>query len=286
MSYQEFRPRGFQSIPPVIKNLLIINILLFITTELMARRMGIDLIKILGLHYFSAPDFRPHQFVTYIFMHGGFMHLAMNMLAVWMLGSVLENVWGSKRFIIYYLITGFGAAIIQYVVYYFQINPVVESINFVQSNLTIENFENWVNSPEFIKNTSYEFYNSTYPKFVNDYNALVNESPGKALSMASELLTDYKLNYLNQHVVVGASGSLFGILIAFGMLFPNTQLMMIFFPVPIKAKYFVALYGALELYLGVSNNPGDSVAHFAHLGGMLFGFILLMIWKQNRSHFY
>ncbi len=284
MSYQEFRPRTFQTLPPVIKNLLIINILLFATTWVLKNRMNIDLNDLLGLHYITAPDFKPHQFVTYLFMHGSLTHLFFNMFAVWMFGSVLENTWGSKRFLIYYLITGFGAALIQYVVFYFEIGPVMDSVNALQSNLTVENFENFVNSPDFQNKVSREFY-YTFDKFVRDYNFAKESSDEKALSLASGFLLDFKNQYLNSHLVIGASGSLFGLLLAFGMLFPNT-LLYVYFLVPIKAKWFVMIYGAIELISGIRASAEDNVAHFAHLGGMLFGFIILMIWRRNRNYFH
>ena len=228
---------NFRSIPTVTKNILIITILAFAATSLVHK---IDLVRILGLHYFQAPNFKPYQFVTYIFMHGNFMHLFFNMFAVFMFGAVLENAWGPKKFLMFYIFTGLGAALTQLVVYYFQITP---------------HMEQW--QAEFDRTT--DFFRQT------------------------ELL-EYKKAYLNQFVVVGASGSLFGLLIAFGMMFPNAELMMLFLPIPIKAKYFVAIYGALELISGLRNNAGDNVAHFAHLGGMFFGFILMMIWRKNRRY--
>jgi membrane associated rhomboid family serine protease len=284
MSYQEFRPRSFQTLPPVIKNLLIINILMFAATWVLENRMKIDLVEILGLHYISAPHFKPFQFLTYLFMHGNISHLFFNMFAVWMFGSTLENVWGSKRFLIYYLVTGFGAALIQYCVFYLQINPIVDAINQVQNDLTIQNFEDLVNSAQFQNKLSYEFYGE-YSQFVGEYNSLAHSAPEKALSLASQFLISFKNHYLNSHVVIGASGALFGLLLAFGMMFPNTLLYLYFF-VPVKAKWFVIGYGALELFSGLQSNPEDNVAHFAHLGGMLFGLILILIWKRNRTFFY
>jgi membrane associated rhomboid family serine protease len=284
MSYQEFRPRSFQTLPPVIKNLLIINILLFVATLVLKSRMGIDLVEILGLHYITASDFRPWQFITYMFMHGDFYHIFFNMFAVWMFGSVLENVWGTKRFLFYYLVTGLGAALIQYVVFYLSISPVLTQVNDVQENLTLESFWTLVNSDEFRSNLNYEF-GYEYNKYMSQFAAYANESPEKALQTASQFLIEFKNFYLNSHVIIGASGSLFGILLAFGMMFPNT-LLYLYFLVPIKAKWVVIGYGAIELFLGLSNNPQDNVAHFAHLGGMLFGFIILLFWKPRRDVFY
>ncbi len=282
--YQEFRPRSFNTLPPVIKNLLIINILMFIATQVFRESLGIDLVSILGLHFITAPDFKPYQFVTYLFMHGDLAHLFFNMFAVWMFGSVLENVWGQKRFLIYYLVTGFGAGLIQYLVFYLQMAPFLDTVNLVQSNLTVNTFEELVNTSSFQSKFSYEFM-FQYDAFAREYNLALQDNPAKALSLASQFLIDFKHQYLNSHVVIGASGSLFGLLLAFGMMFPNT-LLYIYFLIPLKAKWFVIIYGAIELISGIRSNPEDNVAHFAHLGGMLFGFILIMIWKKNRNHFY
>jgi membrane associated rhomboid family serine protease len=231
----------FGSLPTVTKNLLIINVLLFLATYLL-RNTGLDLTEKLGLHYFKAPLFKPYQFITYLFMHGSFMHLFFNMFAVYMFGSVLENVWGPKKFLTYYIFTGLGAALTQLVVFYFQVTPALEHIQELLSQ-----------ARSYEEQTQIIYYR----------NELLN-SPG--------------------FTVVGASGSLFGLLIAFGMMFPNAELMMLFLPIPIKAKYFVAIYGAIELFSGLANSGNDNVAHFAHLGGMFFGFILLMIWRK-RNHY-
>ncbi len=233
------RGGGFGALPTVTKNLLIINVLMFGATFLLEKQ-GIDLTEKLGLHYYKASLFKPYQFITYLFMHGSFMHLFFNMFAVYMFGSVLENAWGPKRFLIYYIFTGLGAALTQYVVFYFQIAP-----NLAQFQALLEQTKNYAEQTQII-----EYRNA----FLN--------SPG--------------------FTVVGASGSLFGLLIAFGIMFPNAELMMLFLPIPIKAKYFVAIYGAIELFSGIANTASDNVAHFAHLGGMFFGFILLMIWRKKR----
>lgn len=241
MSYQEFRPRSFQMLPPVIKNILIINILMYIAKIVFANSLHIDLDRILGLHYITSSYFKPYQFITYLFMHDDIRHLFFNMFAVWMFGSVLENVWGAKRFIFYYLITGIGAALIQYIIYYFQIQELTA------------HFNNLMEAPSY---------------GANEQAALI----------------ELKRAVINKMVIIGASGSLFGILLAFGMMFPNTELYL-YFLFPIKAKWFVIGYGAIELFLGLKNNPMDNVAHFAHLGGMLFGFFVIMIWKKNRNFY-
>ena len=217
----------FSSIPPVTKNLIIIN-LLFWLAEIVLPRVGIDLVKYLGLHYFAASDFNAVQLVTYMFMHdpGSFGHVFFNMFSVFMFGRTLEMVWGSKRFLIYYLTTGIGAGLVQEVTWFFSLRDAIDA-TIVQAG--------WETT--------------------------------RAL--------------LNNVITIGASGAVFGILLAFGMLFPNAELFIMFIPIPVKAKYFVIFYGIVELFLGVGNFSGDNIAHFAHLGGMLFGFFLIRYWKKK-----
>jgi len=236
-----YKSSSFSALPEVIKNLLIINGLLFFAT-ISLENYGINLTQIFGLHQFQSSNFMPHQLITHFFMHGNFSHLFFNMFALWMFGKTLEKIWGAKRFLIYYLITAIGAAILHLIVSQYQI-------------LYLSN-----NIPEILDLAKQGLYN------VGNSDSL-------------------RLTQLVNTPTVGASGAVFGILLAFGMLFPNT-LLYIYFALPIKAKYFVILYGILELYLGLSNNPADNVAHFAHLGGMIFGFFLIKYWQNNRNTFY
>lgn len=285
MSFNDqYRPGGFSFLPVVTKNIIIINVLFFVLTLFLQNTQGIDLTKYLGLHYHSAPDFKPHQFITYLFMHGGVSHILFNMLGVFIFGQVLENTWGPKRFLIFYILTGLGAALAQYVIIHFSISPLLDSIQYVQEHLSIKTFETLANSPEFQGKVTYDFV-PIYDSFVNNYNDALHNNPSKALSLASQFLLDYKNNYLNAQVVVGASGSLFGLLGAFGMLYPNRLLYLYFF-IPIKAKWVVIGYGLMELFSGISNNPNDNVAHFAHLGGLAVGIIIVLIWRKDRNHFY
>lgn len=284
MSYQEFRPGRFQILPPVVKNILIITGILFLFDNILASTQQIQLSDYLGLHYFQGNLFKPYQFITYIFMHGGLGHIFFNMFALWTFGSVLENVWGSKRFLIFYLVTGLGAALIQLIVEYFQLRPVMETFSQLQSNMTIDSFENFVQSSEFQSLLNHRS-GAKFNDFVEPFNNALRSSPSYALSLAQNFLIDIKGDILNGPTIVGASGSLFGLLIAFGMLFPNT-IIQIYFLFPMKAKFFVIIYGGIELLSAIANNPGDNVAHFAHLGGMLFGFILIKIWGKSRNNFY
>lgn len=282
MSYQQYSPTGFRVLPPVVKNILIINVILFIATISLSKSMRIDLNDILGLHYFGASKFQPYQVITYMFMHGGISHIFFNMFAVWMFGNALENIWGPKRFLLFYLVTGVGAAITHYVImYFFTISPVLDHINLFLANPTLPGFNEFINSGDFTLVSS-EVQNRIN-ELLPQYNYLLRSDPDKALQSAVDFMIFYRSEFLNAPVVIGASGAVFGILLAFGMIFPNT-LIYLYFAIPIKAKWFVIIYGAIELYAGITNK-GSDVAHFAHLGGMLFGFILIWIWRKRTRYF-
>ena len=207
-----------------------INVLMFLATLVM-KKQGIDLVGILGLHFFKAADFAPYQLVTYMFMHSGLTHLFFNMFALYMFGGVLERLWGAKRFVIYYLVAGIGAGLLQEAVQY---------ISFVQEGLAL-------------------------------YDGV--RTPSGVLPMGQ---------FLNLWTTVGASGAIYAILLGFGMSFPNDKMFVFPLPFPIKAKYFVMGYAVIELLLGISNSQ-DGVAHFAHLGGMVFGLLMILYWRKNRK---
>lgn len=283
MSYEQYRPNSFSVLPLVVKNLLIINALFFLATVVM-QSQGIDLSDQLGLHYPLSEKFRPYQFITYMFMHGSFMHLFFNMFALWMFGNTLENLWGPKRFLTYYLITGIGAAIIHYIVVFFETQSTMDFINAYIDSPSLETFQLFLNSENFKMGSPemVEHFNDMIPTAYN--HAITDNNAAQALQISVDYMRLYKADFLNAPVVVGASGSVFGILLAFGMLFPNT-LLYIYFAIPIKAKWFVILYGALELFSGLKGSPDDNVAHFAHLGGMLFGFILIKYWQKKSNRY-
>ncbi len=236
----------FGSTPPVTKNLIIINVVMLIGTFLF-QRLNVNLVGVLGMFYFQSPFFQPWQIVTHMFMHGGIAHIFFNMYALWIFGKTLESVWGSKRFLIYYLITGLGAAFFQQLVNYIQFAPDIASLKAAYSVDRINH-------------------------------ALLNEilQPGNRFyTIGRELIRP----------TVGASGAVYGVLLAFGMLFPNTPLFIMFIPIPIKAKWLVIGFGVLELVLGITQSGGN-IAHFAHLGGMIFGFILIKYWNRFTRNFY
>lgn len=248
------RPLRFKMLPEVIKNLLIINGLFFVATWVFGSTFEIDLGRILGLYMPGAPDFRPYQLITHMFMHGNIVHILFNMFALWMFGYTLENIWGSKRFLIFYLVTGLGAAMVHLGINYIEITHLRSELS--EMGYTIPELDGYVD------------------------NASAN---GTLRSDAPAALKQYVLKYVTSSV--GASGAVFGVLLAFGMMFPNMYIY-VYFAIPIKAKYFVAIYGALELYNGIQNDPDSNVAHFAHLGGMLFGYILIRYWRRNGELHY
>ena len=232
----EFRPGGFQVLPVVVKNLLIINGLVFLA-QVTFEKTGLgSLENLFALHDVHSVYFRPHQLVTHLFMHGSLGHIFFNMFALWMFGNVLENYWGAKRFLIFYMACGLGAGMLHLGVLYYENVPIMQMFH----SLPAIQQEELLYSPNFKVNIA----------------------------------------------TVGASGAVFGCLAAFGYLFPNSLIYLYFF-IPIKAKWFVLMYAAMEFFMGVRNSAGDNVAHWAHLGGALVGFLLVLYWnKTNRRKFY
>ena len=265
----------YGSTPPVVKNLILINVVLLIATWALNARFSYDLTEKLGLFYIGSPNFRPYQLITHMFMHGGLTHIFFNMFALWMFGKILENVWGSKRFFFYYMVTGLGAAALHLFVMYLQISHV---------ETAIQAFAN-TPSPELFASIVKKHFDFALPAsagLIDQWS--VDPSNSTYAAQAMHALREY-YTYLINIPTVGASGAVYGVLLAFGMLFPNTELMLLFPPIPIKAKWIVIAYGSIELYLGITQ-PGSNVAHFAHLGGMLFGFILIKYWNTKRTDFY
>ncbi len=227
--------------PPVTKNLIIINILCFFAA-IVAEKYGINLNDVLGLHYFESEKFRLYQLFTYMFMHSGFEHIFFNLFAVWMFGRILETVWGSQRFLLYYVLCGIGAGLVQEATQYFEFLPVMKDMT------------------QFL----------TFP---SDASIPINGTTRPAEQWVA----------LCQRIIsvptVGASGAVYAILMAFGMLFPNQEIFIFPLPMPIKAKWLIIGYFVIELGMGIMSN--DGVAHFAHLGGMIFGFLLIMYWRKK-----
>lgn len=274
MNMQQYSPRGFKMLPPVVKNLLIINVLFYLAQLSVEQVFHINLVDYLGMHYYGSAKFNPAQLVTYMFLHGSMSHIFFNMFALWMFGYTLENVWGGKRFLTYYMVTGIGAALVHMFVLWISISGIQADASAVMQAPNPEAFSAFIGNhfPGF-KSQLYEFLTAwnaspTNPEYINQASSYMND----LINIQMDIPT------------VGASGAVFGILLAFGMMFPNSLIYLYFF-IPIKAKWFVILYGAAELYFGFANNAGDNVAHFAHLGGMIFGFFLIKYWNRKLNRF-
>ena len=266
------------SISPIVKHLLIINTLVFFAATVLQSSLGFDLNGAAGMHFFLAEKFNPAQLVTYMFLHANLSHIFFNMFAVFMFGRVLEQVWGPKRFLTYYLITGIGAGVMQQIVQYIELKPFLDAVDFYMQNPSHEDLV--VLLKEYLHPATLEMARSMQ-EFTRSYDQIAASDPQGALQMSLDYVSRFKVEYLNAFVTIGASGAVFGILLAFGMLFPNTVLMLLFPPIPIKAKYFVMIYGVMELFYGVGNFKADNVAHWAHLGGMLFGFFMIRYWRKQ-----
>jgi membrane associated rhomboid family serine protease len=246
----EFRPNRFEILPLVIKNLLIINGLVFFAQFVFDKQGIINIDDVFALHTWQSPLFKPWQLVTHMFMHGNIGHILSNMFALWMFGSILENLWGPKRFLIFYMVCGLGAALCHMGVLYYENQAMIHQFQSIASDIDAQNF-------------------------VMKYRPTGYEQTVKQVFES----------HLNE-ATVGASGAVFGCLVAFGYLFPITRIYLYFF-LPMIAKWFVLLYALFELSMAISNSAGDNVAHVAHLGGAIVGFLLVYYWnKNNRRTFY
>lgn len=229
------------NLTPAVKNIIIINVLIYLACFVVP---GLN--DALTGYYFASPNFRPWQIVTHMFMHSqyDFTHIFFNMYALYLFGTALENYWGTKRFVIYYMTCGIGAFFLHMGVSYFEIQEMMKSLS--------------------------------------------DKDIYQVMVVGLEEGRSYKVQMVELYSavntgVVGASGAVFGVLLGFGMLFPNTELMLLFPPIPLKAKYFVMIYGAIEFFLAMRQTSGDNVAHYAHIGGMIFGYLLLKYWQKKGS---
>lgn len=259
---------------PMVKNILLINVGIFIIQAI----LSLPLSQIFGLRVVFADDFAPYQFITYMWIHGGFGHILGNMFAVFIFGPLLEQVWGSRRFLTFYLICGIGAGVL------FGIADFVEKYDLRQDT------ESYLDNPNpeafslfIVEHKSPRYNLPRLAEFSDEY----YDNPG-AIAYEQQAIGIVKdiYNTITNVPMVGASGAVFGILMAFGMLFPNTELFLLFPPIPIKAKYLVLFYGLYEVYAEFSRMPGDNIAHLAHLGGMAIAFVMLKIWQKNDGRFY
>ena len=230
-----------RALPPVTKNLIIINFIVWLAMMVIPRSLGVDVMKLGALHYIEAPDFNILQLFTYMFMHstGSFAHILFNMFSLFMFGITLERLFGAKRFLFFYITCGFGAALIQEGVWALTLPDMIID-GLAQANHTsYEAISQWVAAQPHILVDNYDFFTT-----------------------------------------IGASGAIYGVLLAFGMLFPDRPLYLMFIPVPIKAKWMIVGFVVLELLIGLSS-ANDGVAHFAHLGGMFVGFLIILYWKKR-----
>ena len=233
MSFRYTRP---DTLPPIVKNLIFINVLFFLATEFLFRDVGeFGLQGVFGLWPVNHENFRPYQIFTHMFTHASIGHIFFNMFSLWMFGRMLENIWGPKKFLLFYLLCGVGAAVAHMSVAYFQYKPILEALEFAKATGQTE-----------------------YVEQLQSYGGYA----------------------------VGASGAVMGVLVGFAYLFPNTELMLLFPPIPIKAKWLILGLVAFDLFGGLGRTS-DGIAHWAHLGGAAMGFILVFIWnKTNKKTFY
>jgi len=270
-------------ITPTVKNLLIANFGIYVLALVLNTQMGIDINSFLGLHSFYSEDFHIYQFVSYLFMHaymeGGqiyFFHIFGNMFALFMFGPMLERYWGGKRFLFFYLFTGIGAGLSYWAVNAFEVYQLKEAVTFYLQHPGPE---------EFVRFISH--HDKSHYRSLLEYIDSFSENPSNLVKI--EETKQYAQTLYQQAAafsMVGASGSVYGILMGFGLLFPNTVLMLLFPPIPIKAKYIVGFYALMEIYLQMQQSAGDNIAHFAHLAGMVFAFVLVRYWRNKRDLFY
>ncbi|MEB2778827.1 rhomboid family intramembrane serine protease [Algoriphagus sp. C2-6-M1] len=262
----------FRNITPVVKNLLIINVALLIVSQFIFPQLN----QWFALYYIHSPYFKPFQFLTYMFMHADFWHLFGNMFGLLIFGPLLEQFLGPKKLLILWMVCGIGSGVLYSGYTAYKMNNLEEKVAMFQNNPDPDSFNKLV-----LENRG--FFKRTVFDFVDDYSR--NPDDPNKISQANQTL-DAILEVQGNVPMVGASGALFGVLIAFAMLFPNTQLFLLFPPIPIKAKYMVLFYSLYTIYNVFVNNPLDNVAHFAHLSGLVIGGVLVYFWKKDRNSFY
>lgn len=262
----------FGNLTPMVKNLLLINVGVFLIQSL----MNVNFPLILGLRYIHSPQFEPYQIFAHIFVHADGWHLFSNMFALFIFGPMLERVWGPNKFLVFFLVTGLGASVLFSAVNYYEVRKIeVDAQQFLQDP-----------DPELFREYVSEHFSDLYERNYDFVDAYVNSPENENYIAESTSFVNETYKRVRDMPMVGASGAVFGILMAFGYLFPNLQLMLLFPPIPIRAKYLVLFYGLYSLYAAIQKVPGDNVAHYAHLGGMLFALILLKMWGQRPNQYY
>lgn len=244
-----------RSIPDILKQLIIINVLFFAGTFLINSNISAVSTDLLGLHYPENNRFGIWQLITHMFMHGGFSHILFNMFGLWMFGSPLAQMWGKNKFLFFYISSGLGAALLQLAVNYAQVSAIMEQLV----------------SAGFSESAVVDLLQSE--RYSTAWQSIISES------QLNSLYTSFNFS------MVGASGALYGILVAFAFLFPNAELMLLFFPVPVKAKYFVpgvVLLDTVSALTGRSFFSPSNTAFIAHIGGAITGFLIMWFWKRNQ----
>lgn len=252
---------------PVVKQLLLINIIFFVASLIMPNLP-------LGLYYPGYEAFEPYQIVTHFFMHGGIAHIFFNMFALVMFGSALETIWGPKKFLFYYFFCAIGAAVLHTFVNYLQFSGMESAMAAFQESPSADHFN------AFFDKSNLGMLTPEGRELVSSLELNLMENPSPTVVEQATGVMRQMLDLEMGIPVVGASGAIYGLLLAFGMIFPNAELMLIFFPVPIKAKYFIPILMIIELFMGVQHFQWDNIAHFAHLGGALFGLLLILYWRK------
>ncbi len=275
------RGSGFGGVPVVVKNIIIINVIM-VLAQFALINVNINLDDYLALHYWKSPQFHWWQFITHMFMHGSpdsinntFMHIFFNMYGLYMFGSIFEERWGAKRFLIYYMVCGVGAALFHMGIHDFELSSLQKEVFRVMQSPSYEGYN------AYIRTHKYDQMVPAVDKVLQFWKT------NPSCSDCAEALNGFfksLLREMSDTSMVGASGAIFGLLFAFGYMYPNVEMMIMFIPIPIKAKWLIAGYAAMELFSGFGRFAGDNVAHFAHLGGMLFGFILLKAWGSKSSN--
>ena len=254
---------------PVVRTILLLNVLVFLVTNE-------SIIDQFGLHSFLSEQFNPIQLFTHMFIHAGLGHIFSNMIGLLVFGPMLERTWGPRRFTFFYFFCGIGAALLFSGVNYYEIHDVYVAVTNYRLDPTPDGFLG------FITQHAGSYYDQV-EGFIDKYQA---QPRNQSLIDGSIRIVNSIYGKQVNEPMVGASGAIFGVIMGFGLLFPNTQLFLLFPPIPVKAKYLVIFYGAYELYTGIQRSQTDNVAHFAHIGGMLFAFILIKYWDTQRKTFY
>ena len=257
---------------PVVRLLLFANVIVFLITS----QMGEGVVDRFGLHSVLSDKFNPIQLITHMFMHGGWGHIFSNMIGLIVFGPMLERVWGGPRFFLFYMLTGLGAAVLYLGVNYYETASLVDAYQLYKVNPTNSEFIG------FVSQYANSIYDNIAP-FIQKFDA---DPTNPAYIKQGQDFVNVLVSRQVDTPMVGASGAIFGVIMAFGLLFPNTELILLFPPIPIKAKYLVLFYGAYEVYSGIYQAQSDNVAHFAHIGGMLFAYILVKLWGSQRKTFY